>query len=92
MIFETTRFIVEVGVIGDDKDPQYLVRNKEHGVVEFCNTSVYFVRDWATQMTKALDRQDWEIEHPGEIHPDDLPPEDDENVLKFPGGKGGRTN
>lgn len=89
MIHETNRFAVEVGIIGEDKDPQYLVRSKTYGVVEFCNTSLYFVRDWANQMTKALDRQDWDIEHPGETHPDDL----ESNVVKFPGGSGhGRSN
>jgi len=87
MLYETDRFSVEVGVIGTDPDPQYLVRNKETGVVEFCNTSLYFVRDWSQQMTRALVQQEWEIAHPGQQYP-----EETDNVVPFPGGKGGRTN
>lgn len=82
MIYENDRFTVEVGVIGEDKDPQYLVRSKAYGVVEFCNTSLYFVRDWAQQMSKALEQQDWEIANPGKPFPEN-------NVIPFPGGKGG---
>lgn len=67
--------------------PQYLVRNKETGVVEFSNTALYFVRDWANQMTDALRKQDWEIDHPDQVHPDDVG-----NVVTFPGGGGGKSN
>lgn len=58
MLFETERFVVTIGVYGTDPDPQYLVTNKDTGVVEFTNTSLYFVRDWANQMTDALKEQE----------------------------------
>lgn len=60
VIGESGRFTIEIGTVGDDKDPQYLVRSKEHGVVEFSNPALYFVRDWAKQMTKALEEQETE--------------------------------
>jgi hypothetical protein len=96
-IYETSRFVVETGAVPlevalppggfiPDQLPQYLVINKATGVVEFCNTALYFVRDWADQMTSALDRQDWEIANPGKDYPDGG------TILPFPGGKGGRTN
>lgn len=86
MLFETPRFYVQVGTINDETDPQYLVVNKETSVVEFCNSSLYFVRDWSLQMTKALEVQDWEIANPGKDYPED-------NVVQFPsGGKNGRAN
>lgn len=90
MLHENERFFVEVGTFGKDKDPQYLVKNKETGVVEFCNASLYFVRDWADQMSKALVKQDWYIANPGKVHPEDA---DDDNIVPFPiGGGGGRSN
>lgn len=64
LLFETPRFIIEIGVIGDDREPQYLVRNKDTGVVEFCNTALYFVRDWAVQMTDALAEQEKKQDEP----------------------------
>lgn len=90
MIFETARFAVSIGD-GQDNKPAYLVLNKTTGVVEFVNSGLYFVRDWATEMTKALDIQDWELEHPG------LDYEKEHNkVIPFPvGGKnnnGGKSN
>jgi hypothetical protein len=93
MLFETSRFVIEIGVLPFEgmippgghvppQEPQYLVKNKTTGVVEFCNTSLYFVRDWAVQMTEALDKQDKEMSDPkGE----------GENIIRFPGGDG-RTN
>jgi hypothetical protein len=82
-LFETPRFLIEIGTIDGDKDPQYLVRSKANGVVEFCNTSLYFVRDWALQMTEALDEQDEKIESMAR----------GPNVITFPGGsENGRTN
>lgn len=74
-----------MGLVGDDKDPQYVVRSKEYGVIEFSNSSLYFVRDWAKQMAKALDDQDAEITAETEVKPG-------ANVVQFPGGDGGRTN
>lgn len=86
IIFETTRFYIEVGTVGKDKDPQYLVISKDHGVIEFCNSSLFFCRDWARQMTKALDQQDEDIENPKEEE------EEETNLLPFTGGNGGRAN
>lgn len=64
MIFETDRFEIVTGTAGEDPDVQYLVKNKATGVVEFCNSSLYFVRDWAMQFTGALEKQDEEIKNP----------------------------
>lgn len=60
MLFETTRFTVEKGILANDPEPQYLVKNKETEIVEFCNASLYFARDWAVQFTQALDQQEQE--------------------------------
>ncbi len=83
MLFENKRFMVTVGSFGDEKDPQYLVTNKDTGVVEFINSSLYFVRDWAQQMSKALDEQDDELK---------TPEAGKSNVVTFPGGGNGRSN
>ena len=92
MLFENSRFTVTVGVYSEqyesgvlkDPSPQYLVTNKETGVVEFINSSLYFVRDWAVQMTEAMDKQDAELA---------APTKQEANVLPFPSGGGnGRSN
>lgn len=67
MVFETKHFNVEVGSLQNDPEPQYLVKNKETGVIEFCNASLYFARDWATQFTAALDQQDDELSNRDKI-------------------------
>jgi len=81
--FETRRFTVTVGSFGEEKEPQYLVTNKETSVVEFINSGIYFVRDWCMQMEEALDKQDDEIK---------TPIIDKTNVVTFPGGGNGRSN
>lgn len=80
MVYETELYTVEVGTWKEDKEPLYLVRSKKYGVIEFTNSGLYFVRDWADQMTKALEEQDKEYKE-----------EPESNVLPFPGGDG-RTN
>lgn len=57
-IYETDRFNVSVGAYGEVTEQQYLVTNKETGVVEFCNPVLLFVRDWVNQMTEALYEQE----------------------------------
>ncbi len=61
--FETSRFEIIVAIVNpkDDPIPQYIVVNKETGVHEFCNASLYFARDWAIQFTSALDKQDRDL-------------------------------
>lgn len=64
MLYETERFTITVGVYGDSSDQQYLVTNKETGVVEFVSPVLLFVRDWANQMTEALEEQENPKEEP----------------------------
>lgn len=58
MLYETERFTITVGVYGDSEERQYLVTNKETGVVEFINPVLLFVKDWTNQMTEALSEQE----------------------------------
>lgn len=60
-VYETSRFVVETGSVTADPEPQYLVRNKETGIVEHANAALYFSRAWAMQMTQALEEQEAEI-------------------------------
>lgn len=69
VLFETPRFLIEVGTLHNDPEPQYLVKNKETRIVEFCNASLYFARDWALQFTQALAQQEEEMANRDKVIP-----------------------
>lgn len=54
VVEETPTFYIAVGSIKKNQISEYLVINKEYGVVEYNNPILYFVREWSRQMEEAL--------------------------------------
>lgn len=54
IIEETDTFYIAVGTMPRAKLDEYLVINKQYGVVEYNNPILYFAREWARQMEEAL--------------------------------------
>ncbi len=59
-IIETDNYIVHVGTVPGDKVPQYLVFNKEFGVLEFAHNMIYFVKEALAEMEEKLVQQELE--------------------------------
>jgi hypothetical protein len=55
VIEETPTFYIGVGKMPKAKLEEYLVINKDYGVVEYNNPILYFVREWTRQMEEALE-------------------------------------
>lgn len=55
IIDETEHFFVGVGTLPRAKLAEYLVINKEYGVVEYYNPILFFVKEWVRQMEEALE-------------------------------------
>lgn len=54
VIEETPTYYIGIGLMPKSKLDEYLVINKEYGVIEYNNCAIYFVREWARQMEEAL--------------------------------------
>jgi hypothetical protein len=54
VIEETDTFYIGVGKLPKRQLEEYLVINKEFGVLEYHNEILYFVREWSRQMEEAL--------------------------------------
>jgi hypothetical protein len=56
VIEEYDIFYIGVGTLPRDKLESYLVINKDYGVIEYHNPSIYFVRSWVKQMEEELQK------------------------------------
>jgi hypothetical protein len=54
IVDETPTFFIGVGTMPKAKLEEYIVINKEYGVVEYNNPILYFVLEWTRQMEEAL--------------------------------------
>ncbi len=64
VIEETPTYYIGVGLMPKSKLEEYLVINKNYGVVEYNNCAIYFVREWARQMEEALSSEGDKVSFP----------------------------
>lgn len=55
VVEETPTFYIAVGTMPRAKLEEYLVINKQYGVIEYNNPILYFVKEWSRQMEEHLE-------------------------------------
>lgn len=59
--YQTPNFSVTIETLPEDKLPQYVVRNKETGVIEFFHNVLYIVKQWTREMDELIAKEEQKV-------------------------------